>query len=324
MCDSVKGLSLAEIIGSTPLKTVKKEGIYKFKDVMYAPDIDLYNSDVKIVNYQLSHNNKTLLVVHTNSMLDVMTQNENNEWISQLKRSVLDHFNCRMPFTQNDRMFAVYSGGQIYLYDTKEIIVKNTIDLDSRAVDMNFSEDGKNLAVITKLGTIEVHKIENNEIKSVIKKYYSQKYNVCFSGKNIFFSGMTNVFLWDYKNNKNPVSIIEEEHQQIREFVIFNEKILLHYDYTAKVYSKSGRLSNSVNVMENLDGIANIKNINKDQVAIIDFDGKVFVWTICEWNDRNHHLFSREKKKLVFHMMCIKQKINILPIELWLEIFKYI
>jgi WD40 repeat protein len=57
-------------------------------------------------------------------------------------------------------------------------------------------------------------------------------------------------------------------------------------------------------------------------------DNTVRIWTVCEWSDRTHQLFGEELKRLVFCLMCIKEKIEkhkpIVPnlsMALWLDIF---
>jgi WD40 repeat protein len=44
------------------------------------------------------------------------------------------------------------------------------------------------------------------------------------------------------------------------------------------------------------------------QLALAD-DDILRIWTICEWSDRLHYLFfSAELKRIVFMLMCVKQK----------------
>jgi WD40 repeat protein len=70
---------------------------------------------------------------------------------------------------------------------------------------------------------------------------------------------------------------------------------------------------------------------NGKQVASCSDDKTVHICTVCEWSDRTHYLFGEEMKRLVFCLMCIKDKIasdanpNVpnLSMALWLEIFQW-
>jgi WD40 repeat protein len=71
---------------------------------------------------------------------------------------------------------------------------------------------------------------------------------------------------------------------------------------------------------------------NGKQVASCSGRKTVRIWTVCEWSDRTHQLFGGEMKRLVFCLMCIKDKIesnhnlNVprLSMAVWLEIFTYL
>jgi WD40 repeat protein len=65
------------------------------------------------------------------------------------------------------------------------------------------------------------------------------------------------------------------------------------------------------------------------QVASCSSDATMRIWTVCEWSDRTHQLFGGEIKRLVFCLMCIREKIEEskimppLPMALWLDICAY-
>lgn len=68
---------------------------------------------------------------------------------------------------------------------------------------------------------------------------------------------------------------------------------------------------------------------NGKQVLVIG-EKVVCLQTICKWNDRNHHLFGKEFRELVFRLMCVRERLLMdnmmvtLPMELWLEIFNFL
>jgi WD40 repeat protein len=68
---------------------------------------------------------------------------------------------------------------------------------------------------------------------------------------------------------------------------------------------------------------------NGKQIACGLDNEELCVWTICEWDDKTHHLFFGEIRRIVFIMMCVRQrKIKEdtlkLQISVWLKIFSYL
>jgi WD40 repeat protein len=71
---------------------------------------------------------------------------------------------------------------------------------------------------------------------------------------------------------------------------------------------------------------------NGKQVVSCSRDQTMRIWAVCEWSDRTHHLFGEEMKRLVFCLMCIKDRIDVrkhlivpkLSMALWLDIFTYL
>lgn len=71
---------------------------------------------------------------------------------------------------------------------------------------------------------------------------------------------------------------------------------------------------------------------NGKQIASVIYNKTVCVWTICDWSDRDHQLFRSELKALVFHLMCVKARLDAqteivvlprLPMAVWLNIFAF-
>lgn len=73
-------------------------------------------------------------------------------------------------------------------------------------------------------------------------------------------------------------------------------------------------------------------NPNCKQVAVV-YGPEIYLWTVCEWHDRDHHLFNRNFKALVFLLMCIKSRLDQhtqdhrvlprLPMAVWLQVFGF-
>lgn len=49
---------------------------------------------------------------------------------------------------------------------------------------------------------------------------------------------------------------------------------------------------------------------DRKQVAAGTHRGEISIWTVCKWRDKDHRLFSQEFKRLVFLLMCIKEKLR--------------
>jgi WD40 repeat protein len=72
---------------------------------------------------------------------------------------------------------------------------------------------------------------------------------------------------------------------------------------------------------------------NGKQVASCSRDKTARIWAVCEWSDRTHPLFGDEMKRLVFCLMCVRDKLETmtvgsqvpqLPMALWLDIFSFV
>lgn len=74
--------------------------------------------------------------------------------------------------------------------------------------------------------------------------------------------------------------------------------------------------------------------VNTSAIGIVSaygaISGAVRIWTVCKWSDRTHHLFSPEFKQMVFHLMCVRDRLHqtrslpFLPVEMWLLVFEHL
>lgn len=70
---------------------------------------------------------------------------------------------------------------------------------------------------------------------------------------------------------------------------------------------------------------------NSKQISTVCNDYIVRMWTVCKWSERDHQLFSSEFQALVFHLMCVKARLEFnqkgngvtsrLPMVVWLQVF---
>lgn len=69
---------------------------------------------------------------------------------------------------------------------------------------------------------------------------------------------------------------------------------------------------------------------NGTQLLHATWGGEIRLFTVCDWTDRTHFLFGADLKKIVFQLMCIRDRIistdvlPVLPMALWLHVFTYV
>jgi WD40 repeat protein len=205
---------------------------------------------------------------------------------------------------------------------------------------VSFSPDGQQLASASDDCTVRLWSVPEGVLGPVLQ-HACPVWCVAFSpvvGSNVLASGDSydgTINLWDVR-----VVIKRELHghsYSIRSLAFSPDGSQLvsgSDDHTVCLWSvASGKL------LKKLTGHSRIVlsvafHPNGKQVASCSCDSIVRIWTVCEWSDRTHQLFGEEMKRLVFCLMCAKEKLNKrgtktrgfpqLPMTLWLEIFAFL
>jgi WD40 repeat protein len=202
---------------------------------------------------------------------------------------------------------------------------------------VSFSSDGRQLASGSYDCTVRLWSVPEGAPGPVLE-HNRAVWCVAFSpvvGSNLLASGSTDgiIRLWDVSGT-NPRLLRElQGHSSYINSVAFSpdgsQLVSGSWEKTVQLWNvASGQL------LKSLKGQSiNVKSVafhpNGKQVASCSDDKIVRIWTVCEWSDRVHQLFGPEMKRLVFCLMCIKEKIECtenrivpqLPMALWLDIF---
>jgi WD40 repeat protein len=200
---------------------------------------------------------------------------------------------------------------------------------------MSFSPDGRQLASGSHDKSVRLWSVPDGAPGPVLQHSRAVRC-VTFSpvlGSNILASGCDDfiIRLWDV-SGINPLLLRElQMHSRYINSVAFSsdgsQLVSGSSDDTARLWSvASGKL------LKTLEGHSDYVRCvsfhpNGKQVASCSRDQTVRIWTVCEWSDRTHYLFGEEMKRIVFCLMCIKNKIEkntIMPklsMALWLDIF---
>jgi WD40 repeat protein len=160
---------------------------------------------------------------------------------------------------------------------------------------------------------------------------------VAFSCSNMLASGGDDgiVRLWDVSGINQQQKPMRElqGHSDLITSVAFSsdgsQLVSGSFDNTVRLWSTaSGKLLKMLG-----QGYHVAFHPNGKQVASCSDDDTVRIWTVCEWSDRTHQLFGEEIKRLVFCLMCVRDKLELetaeslvpkLPMALWLEIFGFL
>jgi WD40 repeat protein len=201
---------------------------------------------------------------------------------------------------------------------------------------VSFSPDGRQLASGSDDCTVRLWSMPEGAPGPVLKHAHAV-FCVAFSpvvGSNVLASGDIDgiVRLWDVsKQQQKPMRELRG-HSHMISSVAFSpdgsQLVSGSRDCAVRLWSvASGKL-------KTLPGHSNVVRSvafhpNGKQVASCSSDATI-IWTVCEWSDRTHQLFGGEMKRLVFCLMCTREKIEEskiippLPMALWLDIFAYL
>jgi WD40 repeat protein len=251
-------------------------------------------------------------------------------------------FVTSLAFSPDSRLLASASYDQsVRLWDVMERQPAQVLQGHTDWVNsVSFSPDGQLLASGSWDGTVQLWSVPEGVPGPVLQ--YARHVNcVAFSpvvGSNMLASGCGDsiVRLWDVSGSKQLLKHELHGHSSWIPSVAFSpdgsQLVSGSGDRTVRLWSvASGKL------LKILEGHSQAVNCvafhpNGKQVASCSFDKTVRIWTVCEWSDRTHYLFGEEMKRLVFCLICIKEKFETnenflvpqLPMALWLEIFSYL
>jgi WD40 repeat protein len=203
---------------------------------------------------------------------------------------------------------------------------------------VSFSPNGRQLASASHDKSVRLWNVPEG-VPGPILQHAHPVWCVAFSpvvGSNLLASGSSDgtVRLWEVSKQQRLCEL--REHSGVIRSVAFSpdgsQLVSGSGDKTVGLWSvASGTLLKELT--GHSDGVKCVAfHPNGKQVASCSWDNTLRIWAVCEWSDRVHQLFGEEMKRLVFCLMCIKDKIesshnlNVVPrlsMAVWLDIFAY-
>jgi WD40 repeat protein len=203
---------------------------------------------------------------------------------------------------------------------------------------VSFSPDGRQLASGSDDCTVRLWSVPEGVLGPVLQ-HHNSVFCVAFSpvvGSNMLASGCSDriVRLWDVNGIGQQLMRELQGHTSYLSGLAFSpdgsQLVSGSNDKTMRLWSvASGKL---LKILEGyLGAVTSVAfHPNGKQVALCRADSTMRIWTVCEWSDRTHQLFGEERKRLVFCLMCVRDKLEAttagsrvprLPMALWLDIF---
>jgi WD40 repeat protein len=204
---------------------------------------------------------------------------------------------------------------------------------------VSFSPDGRQLASGSLDCTVRLWSVPEGAPGPVLQ-HAIPVWCVAFSpvdGSNLLASGYNDgvIRLWNVSGTKQQLLRELHGHSSWISSVAFSpdgsQLVSGLGDRTVRLWSVAGGKLLKTLMGHSKTVISVAFHPNGKQVASCA-DGTVRIWTVCEWSDRTHLLFGNEMKRLVFQLMCVRDRLEAtttrsllprLPIELWLEIFQF-